>query len=123
MPVAGQTITIRRANLDGGINDVWEWDTVSRRKNGGSWVPIGSYNLVTSGHVVPADETVEGSVDVFNFAYSTDIPEDAETGDTYEYQFENSVFGLTRVTGEYETVEYEALVGIGSVNISTSIMI
>lgn len=109
MPIAGQNIVIQRADLDGGINDVFEW-SVSRRKNGGSWAVIGTYNLITAGHYTTPDSGVEGSAGTFSFAYPTEIPDDAVLDDTYEYRFEGADAWLgddevVRVTGEYVITE------------------
>lgn len=121
--IAGQNITITDSALDGGIIDIYPYGiTVNRRKNGGSWIEIGSYNMSEEGDYTPPDPNVEGSVGEYDFSYSTTIPEDAEKDDAYEYQFVDSIFGITRVTGEYTTIESSGVEAF-SESLSTSLLL
>lgn len=121
MAIAGGNIIIRRANLDNGINGVLVWG-VCRRKNGGEWVAIAGYDLITSGHFTPHDETIEMSVDVYAFAYPTVVPEDSVIGDYYEYRFTgaDSWLGVDEVV-RYSSTYTVAPVNAGSSNLSLSL--
>jgi len=98
---AGQSITLTRVFLDGGIKDVLEW-SVYRKKNGEAYALIDTYNLVTEGHYIPPNDEIEGSVGTYNFGYPTQIPESAVEDDQFQYKF---VF-TGRPTIERESVVY-----------------
>jgi hypothetical protein len=101
---AGQSITLTRASLNGGIKDILEW-LVYRKKVGDSYALIDTYNLVAEGHYIPPNDEIEGSVGIYNFGYSTQIPETAVEDDQFQYKF----VGTGRPTIERESVIYTTI--------------
>lgn len=82
--ISEQSIIITRSELDNGIKDVKEWE-IYRKKIGGAYALIDTYNLVSEGHYVLPDYSIEGSVGEYNFSYPTQIPVSIP-GDQYQYK-------------------------------------
>jgi hypothetical protein len=101
---AGQSITLTRASLNGGIKDILEW-LVYRKKIGDAYGLIDTYDLVIEGHYIPPNDEIEGSVGTYNFGYSTQIPETAVEDDQFQYKFVST----GRPTIERESVIYTTI--------------
>ncbi len=112
---AGQSITLTRAVLNGGIKDILEW-LVYRKKVGEAYALIDTYNLVTEGHYIPPNDEIEGSVGTYNFGYSTQIPVTALEDDQFQYRFVST----GRPTIERESTVYTVI--LQSEQRQTSIM-